>query len=170
MATNDTTPRIHTAVLNDIKPGIERSQTAWFRYDWNTREKQFFTGEDFDRDPNLNIIPRTNTERVYKFTLDLPPIMDDRSEIINNDAPGPIVIYDDATLDPSKSICHQIARNFFGFGCYAYPGCSPQTPFESRWLGSPFDDSTNSFVMSMSGHTFMVVVTEIHSKESKQNE
>lgn len=145
-------PRIPAAQPGVVEPGVGRTLTAWLRYDWMTTFKELFL-----EDQVRGIVPRTDTERVYAFTLHLPPFS-------YEEAPGVMRLtanmWDvDGELDPNESMTVQVARRMFHMAPHAFPGISPTNQFIASWAGG--DSESQSFVTEFQGKKLRVTVQEV---------
>lgn len=148
--------RIDHAVVGEVNLNEGRQLVAWFKYNWFSKEKRFFVANqmgEFDSDPSLD----SEYDRLYRFTLNLPPLEDTRSivkdEVNLGDA---LCLFDENTkIDLTQDVPHQIARTFF-------TASIPLFPRESHWNGGVFDKSTNSFTLkAVNGKTYKVTVEEL---------
>jgi hypothetical protein len=134
-----------------------RVATFWIKYDWATLDLSTF----FVRPDKQNLPPEFLTtegqQKVYRCQVEFP-VFDDSEGIVEVNAES---CYDeDYKFQPDVPIDHQVARTLFCGSAHSF--CpSAETPVHIRWDGSPFDHSTNSFMVQRDGKVFEVTVREL---------
>lgn len=148
--------RMNQAKVGEVNPNEGRQLVAWFRYNWFSKEKRFYlanqVGELSDEVPF-----ESEYDRLYRFTINLPPLKDIRSIVKDEVNLGDALdsFDENVKIDLFDNVPYQIARRFF-------TACMPLFPRESRWIGDVFDKSTNSFALiARNGKTYKVTVEEV---------
>ena len=148
--------KIDHAKVGEVNPNEGRQLVAWFKYNWFSKEKRFYLANEVGILSD-EVLPESEYDRIYRFTLNLPPLDDIRlivkDEINLGDA---LHLFDDnEKIDLSANVPYQIARKFFTADL-------PLFPRESHWNGDVLNKSTNSFTLkAVNGKTYKVTVEEL---------
>lgn len=145
-------PRIPFAENDNIEPGVGRTLTAWLRYDWSSRNKELFLEDQIQ-----GVSSRTETERLYRFQVHLPPLSFEQApEVMELTANT----WDDGgdRLNPDEPMATQIAKRLFHASSHCFPCISSSNPFLATWEGG---ESGTSFITKFQGKILRISVTEI---------
>lgn len=157
------TPRIPLSKAGDASAGQllqERVGFFWFFYNWDTREKRVYQGDD-PRIPDVTGYSRW--EYLYHVSVGLPvPVAQDQRQIIHLEER--VFGSRSEAFTADEPLVYQIGRRLFVQMGSIIPNTSSDNPLRNSWgsgSGNPLHERRSYFTTTTNGRTFRVTVEDI---------